>query len=97
MYAVIRSYSGQGAPELFDRLAQSDGAVETLFRGIDGFVSYMAVRTGEESGTTVTICRDKAGADESSRLAAGWVGEHVGVSVNPPLVSEGSSVLDFAS
>jgi hypothetical protein len=97
MYAVIRSYSGHGTPELFDRLAQSDGDVETLFKGIDGFVSYMAVRTGEESGTTVTICRDKAGADESSRLAAEWVVEHVGVSGNPPAVSEGSSVLDFGA
>ena len=43
----------------------------------------------------MTICEDKAGADESSRRAADWVKENVNTTVNPPTITEGSTVLHF--
>jgi hypothetical protein len=94
MYVVIRSYSGQGASELFDLLGQREADVKSLISGVPGFLSYTAVRTGDD-GTTVTICQDKAGTDESSRRAAEWVKENVNTTVNPPVVTEGSTVLQF--
>ncbi len=97
MYAVVRSYSGQGASELFDLLAQRDEEIKSLFRALPGFVSYAAFRSGGDSGTTVTLCQDKAGTDESSRLAAEWVTENLSTTGNAPVVTEGSTVLQFTS
>ncbi|MBV8946788.1 MAG: hypothetical protein JO286_18580 [Solirubrobacterales bacterium] len=94
MHVVFRTYSGQGASELFDLLGQREEDVKTLLTGVPGFVSYAAFRT-DGGGATVTICQDKAGTDESSRRAAGWVKENVSTSVDPPAITEGAAVLHF--
>ena len=94
MYAVIRTYSGQGASELFELLGQREEDVRGLMTGVQGFVSYVAVRIGE-GGQTVTVCDDKAGADESSRRAAEWVQENLSAPGNPPSITEGETVLHF--
>ena len=94
MHVVVRSYSGQGASELFDLLGEREEDVKELISGVPGFVKYAAFRSGD-GGMTVTICEDKAGTDESSKRAAAWVEENVTGTVNPPSVSEGSTVLDF--
>src|SRR3990172_7897652 len=39
MYAVIRTYSGKGAKELFDVLEKRKKEVENLIRPVKGFVS----------------------------------------------------------
>lgn len=94
MYATVRSYSGQGASELFDVLEQNE-EVKTLISSVPGFVSYAAFRSGD-GGMTVTICDDKAGTEESSRRAAKWVKENVSTTGSPPVViTEGSTVLLF--
>jgi hypothetical protein len=64
--------------------------------GVQGFVSYVAVRTGE-GGQAVTICDDKAGADETSRRAAEWVKENLSTPVDAPAISEGDAVLHFSA
>ena len=94
MYVVVRSYSGQGASELFDLLGQRYEDVKSLISGVPGFVSYAAFRSGD-GGMTVTICQDKAGTDESSQRAAAWVKENVSTTVTPPVITEGSTVLEF--
>ena len=96
MYAVIRSYSGQGASELFDQLEQRNEDVKDLIGGVPGFVSYTAFRSGD-GGVTVTVCQDKTGTDESSRRAAEWVKENVSATANPPVITEGSTVVQFSS
>ena len=96
MHAVVRSYSGQGASELFDLIEQRSDDVTALISAVPGFVSYTAARTGD-GGVTVTVCKDKAGTDESSRVAAGWVKENSPRTVDPPGVTEGSTILHFGS
>ncbi len=96
MYVVVKSYSGEGASKVFDLLGERAEDVRNLIGGVPGFVSYAAVRSGD-GGLTVTVCEDKAGTDEFSRRAAGWVKENVSVLANPPVVTEGSSVLHFSS
>ena len=96
MYAVVRTYSGPGAAELFDLLGEREEDVKALITGVPGFVSYAAVRDGE-GGVTVTVCEDKAGTDESSRRAAEWVKENVSATARPPTISEGDTVLQFSS
>jgi hypothetical protein len=94
MYVVVRNYSGEGASELFDLLSQREEDVKSLISGVPGFVTYAAFRSGD-GGMTVTVCEDKAGTDESSRRAAAWVGENATASVNPPAITEGTTVLQF--
>jgi len=94
MYVVVRSYSGQGASELFDLLGQREEDIKALIGGVPGFVSYAAFRSGD-GGMTVTVCQDKAGTDESSRRAADWVKENVSTPGNPPTITEGETVLQF--
>jgi hypothetical protein len=94
MYAVVRTYSGQGASELFDLLGQREEDVKALISGVPGFINYAAVRGGD-GGVTVTVCEDKAGTDESSKRAAEWVKENVSASGNPPVITEGNTVLQF--
>jgi hypothetical protein len=96
MHAVVRSYSGPGASELFDLLGQREEDVKNLIGGVPGFVSYTAFRSGD-GGITVTVCQDKTGTDESSRRAAEWVKENVSSPANPPVITEGSTVLQFNS
>ncbi len=96
MYAVVRSYSGQGVAELFEQLEQKNDEVKELIGGVPGFVSYTALRSGE-GGFTVTVCQDKTGTDESSRRAAEWVKENISAMANPPGVTEGSTVVHFNS
>lgn len=94
MYVVIRSYSGQGASELFDALAEREDEVKGIITTVPGFISYEAFRSSG-GGQTVTVCEDKAGTDESSQRAANWVKENVDVTVDPPGISEGNTILHF--
>jgi hypothetical protein len=75
MYAVVRTYSGSGARELFDLLERRKDEVETVIRAVPGLVSYALVRT-ESGGIAVTVCQDQAGAEESTRLAKEWIHQH---------------------
>jgi hypothetical protein len=59
-------------------------------------VSYTALRSSE-GGVTVTVCQDKTGTDESSRRAAEWVQENISATANPPVITEGSTVVHFSS
>lgn len=94
MYVAIRTYSGQGASELFDAMAEREQDVKTLISTVPGFVSYQAFRN-DGGGQTVTVADDKAGTDESSRRAADWVKENINVTVDPPTVTGGSAILHF--
>jgi hypothetical protein len=96
MYVVVRTYSGQGASELFELLGQREEDVRGIMTGVQGFVSYMAIRTGD-GGQGVTVCDDKAGADESSRRAAEWVKANLSTPIDPPSITEGDAVLHFSA
>ena len=80
MYASIRRYAGAD-PRLWDQIQQQRASLEAAFRQIPGFRSWYLVRT-DGGLTTVTLCEDQAGAEESVRVAAGWIQEHM-----PDLIS----------
>ena len=42
-----------------------------------GFVAYYLVDAGEDIGATVSVFQDQAGAEESNRMAADWVRQHI--------------------
>lgn len=90
MYGVVRSYAGSGAKELFDRIVERKDEVEGLLRGVTGFVSYTLIQT-DDGGATVTVCQDKAGADESIQVAHDWVAANAAdLGAPAPTVTEGS-------
>lgn len=95
MHAVIRMYSGPGAKKLLDLLQERKKEVEGLIRPVQGFVSYSLIQTAD-GGATVTVCRDKAGTDESLRVAADWIRQNASeVGASPPTVLEGPVILQL--
>jgi len=88
MHAVIRNYSGKGAKKLIDIVEKNKAEVEKLMRPIKGFVSYSLVRTSK-GGFSVTVCKDKAGTDESD-----WIAKNAReTGAAKPTISEGSVIL----
>ena len=93
MYAVVRTYSGKGAKELFDVLEKRKTDVESIMRPVTGFMSYTLARSGD-GGFTVTVCQDKTGADESVQVAREWIAKNAGsTGVGAPKVSEGPVII----
>ena len=93
MHAVIRNYSGKGAKKLIDIVEKNKVEVEKLMRPIKGFVSYSLVRTSK-GGFSVTVCKDKAGTEESTRAARDWITKNArDTGAAKPTISEGSVIL----
>jgi hypothetical protein len=95
MYAVVRNYSGAGAKKLFDLLEQRKADVEAVIRKVPGLMSYTLLRSGD-GGVSVTVCQDKAGADESLKVARDWIQKNAAnTGASPPAVMEGSVVVQI--
>lgn len=95
MHAVVRNYSGAGAKQLFDVLEQRKADVAALIRKVPGLISYTLLRSGD-GGASVTVCQDKAGIDESVKVAREWIqknASHAGASA--PAVMEGSVIVQI--
>ena len=95
MYAVVRNYSGAGAKQLFDLLEQRKADVEVVIRKVPGLMSYTLLRNGD-GGVSVTVCKDKAGADESLKIARDWIQKNASnTGARPPAVMEGSVIIQI--
>ncbi len=93
MYATIRTYTG--SPELADQLAEHRNDVESVMGAIPGFRSWICVRT-DGGCTTVTVCDDKDGVEESTRRAAEWLREHASeIQFTTPQVTSGEITVDL--
>ena len=80
---------------MFDLLEKNQADVEKTMRSVKGLVSYTLVRS-EDGGFSVTVCNDKAGADESVEKARDWIAKNAaGTGVAPPTISEGPNILDL--
>ena len=91
MFASIRRYEGDVT--LADRLVEHEEEVRSLIGGVAGFHAYYLVR-GEDSVASVTICDDRAGTQESNRLAAEWLRDNLaGMKISPPTITMGDVVI----
>jgi len=74
MFAVIRHYhlNPKDGTEIDRRIREE---FVPIVKSAKGFVRYYWLDTGE--GASVSVFKDKAGADESVRLAADYVKEHL--------------------
>ena len=68
--------------------------VEAAIRSVPGLVSYTLVECAE-GGMAVTVCKDKAGTDESVRVAREWIQQHASELGSSPSVEEGSVVVQI--
>jgi hypothetical protein len=72
MYAVIRHYRFKSEDsEKINKLIQEEFI--PLLNKANGFISYNWLDTGAGEGASLSVFQDKAGADESIRLAADFV------------------------
>ena len=93
MYAVVRIYTGAGAKQFFDILDERKADLEAAHQHVTGLMSYTVVRS-EDGGVAITVCREKAGAQESMRIAQEWKEKNApGVSTNPPQLIEGTVII----
>jgi hypothetical protein len=66
---------------------------ERLIRAVQGFVSFSLVRTAN-GGFSVSVFQDKAGTDESVRVAREWIAKNAAnLGAAPPAISEGTVIL----
>ena len=76
MFAVIRHYHfDKNDSAEIDRLVREQFV--PLIKQAKGFVRYYWLDTGDGEGASFGVFKDKAGADESVRLAAEFVREHM--------------------
>jgi len=76
MFAVIRHYhfDPKNGAEI-DRKVHAEFV--PLIKKAKGFKRYYWLDTGKGEGASLSVFEDRAGADESVRLAAGYVQEHL--------------------
>ena len=96
MHTVIRQYSGSGASELADEISSQAKGVEAAIRSVPGVISYALVRTADGC-ISITVCEDKVGSDESVKVAAKFIRNNCTVNASPPMVSEGETIINFAT
>jgi hypothetical protein len=95
MYTVIRRYTA--AAPLIEEMGRKSEDVERLIGSVPGFVAYQAVRA-DDTLVTVTVCRDRAGSEETTRRAAEWVRDNIPPgAMGAPEVTEGEAFLEFAA
>jgi hypothetical protein len=93
MQAVVRIYSGANVKKLVAVFEERKQSIEDALREVDGFVSYSLVNTGD-GAVSVTVFKNKAGTDESTRRAAEWVRENApGLSVSAPALHQGNVII----
>ena len=86
MYATVRTYAGS---EIAAELRRNEETVKRLIGDVPGFRAYYLVES-PHSTTSVTVCDDQAGAEESNRVAAGWISENLPeLASSPPTISAG--------
>jgi hypothetical protein len=93
VYAIVRTY--EGSPELADALVAKQSEVRELIEGIGGFEAYYLLKTSD-GAVSISVFADQAGAEESTRAAATWVGENLAdLNVAPPRVAAGEVAFSF--
>jgi len=89
MFAVIRHYhfNPKDGAEIDRRIREE---FVPIIKNGKGFVRYYWLDSGDGEGASLSVFKDKAGADESVRLAADWVKENLSkLLIEKPEVIEG--------
>ena len=89
MFTVMRLYTLTRAEDIAEIVRRATEGFVPLVRAVPGFVSYSIVQSGSLA-VSVSTFQDRAGADESVRVAADWVKQNLGTLLpTPPRVISG--------
>ena len=84
-------------PRRFDTLLSRRADVETLITQTPGFLHYDLVRT-KDGMTSVTVCTDQAGAEDSNTQVAAWITKNLpALGSSKPTITGGEAVFHFAA
>ena len=97
MHTAIRQY--QVDPGSVDEIIRGvNEDLLPLIKDVSGFQAYYALDAGGGRIASVSVFEDRAGAEESSRVAADWVRQNMAsLFPNPPEVLEGEVVAHDAA
>lgn len=70
MFATVRKYNAM--PALVEELIKKQDDIKSVLRPINGFHAYYLLKTSD-GALSMTVCEDRAGAEESNRVAATWL------------------------
>ena len=89
MHAAIRQY--QVDPGSVDEIRREvNEGLLPIIKDVYGFQAYYAIDAGGGRMASVSVFDDRAGAEESTRMAADWIRQNMASLIpNPPEVLEG--------
>src|SRR5258708_38035519 len=88
MYAAVRRY--EGVTDTAEAGRRVDESFVPLISKLDGFVAYYWIDAGDGVMASTSVFEDRAGVEESVKLAAEWVRENAPLLLpNPPQVTAG--------
>jgi hypothetical protein len=93
MYASIRRYKIKtGEKEKLNRLVKDE--FMPLITGLPGFVDYYGIDAGTDYWASLSVFETRAGAEESNKIASGWVRTNVAdLIVGPVEITAGDVVV----
>ena len=95
MYTVIRNYTV--APGLADELKKRSKDIESEVGSVSGFIAYQLIKT-DEGATSITMCENRGGCDESTKRAANWLQKNLpNLKIGTPQIISGELAFKFAS
>lgn len=74
LFASLCTY--HGAPSLTDELVKRENDLKAVLSPIRGFHSYYLIKTAD-GAVSMTVCNDRAGTDESNKVAATWLKDNL--------------------
>jgi hypothetical protein len=91
MYAAVRRY--EGVTDAAEAGRQVDATFVPLISKLSGFVAYYWIDAGDGVMVSTGVFEDRAGAEESVKIAADWVRDNAAsLFPNPPQVTAGNVV-----
>ena len=74
---MVRRYEGVDQAAADEVMRRVDEGFVPIISQVPGFVAYYALEAGSRLFASVTIAEDRAGIEESNRLAAEYVQKHL--------------------
>ena len=94
MFATIRKYNS--APTLVDELVKKQDEIKAVLTPIAGFHAYYLIKTGD-GAVSMTVCENRAGAEESNKVAATWLKDKLPTFASrPPEITTGELRIELS-
>jgi hypothetical protein len=94
VYGAIRTYRVTDAAELSRRVRDE---FIPIVSEVPGFLMYHLLDSGDGTLSSITICEDREGTEESTARAADWVRERAAPLIESgPAITAGEITVDYS-